>query len=65
MLFITEILYKLFKVPLPNAKEQQLEELGTHFKVLTTDFLIKAHKDPEDSDVHQSVLGVIRRLSLS
>lgn len=59
MLFITEILYKLFKVPLPNAKEQQLEELGTHFKVLTTDFLIKARKDPEGSDIHRSVLGVI------
>lgn len=65
MLFITEILYNAFQVPFPNAKEEQLKELATHFKVLTADFLIKARKEPEDSDVHQSVLGVMRMLPLS
>jgi len=64
MFFTTEILYNLFKVTLPNAKEQQFEELAAHFKVLTTDFLIKARKEPEDSIVHQSVLGVLRMLPL-
>ncbi|KAK2467618.1 hypothetical protein APHAL10511_000473 [Amanita phalloides] len=53
------MLYNLFKITLPNPKEKQFEEMATHFKVLTTDFLQEARETPEDSAVHQSILGVM------
>ena len=65
ILFTAEILYALFKVSLPNIKEQQFKELAAQFKALAADFLIKARKEPEDSVVNQSVLGVLRVSSLS
>ncbi|KAK2467623.1 hypothetical protein APHAL10511_000478 [Amanita phalloides] len=61
MFFIVDKLNSLFNVSLPNAKEQQYKDLATHFKALTTDFLAKAREGPEDSDVHQSILGVMLR----
>ncbi|KAK2467617.1 hypothetical protein APHAL10511_000472 [Amanita phalloides] len=59
--FTVEKLYSLFNVSLPNTTERQFKELATLFKALTTDFLAKAREAPEDSDVHQSVLGVFLR----
>ncbi|KAK2463004.1 hypothetical protein APHAL10511_004991 [Amanita phalloides] len=56
-----EAFYKLFGIIIPNARSTQLAEVAEQFKLLTTDFMTKARKAPEDSAIHKSVLGVLLR----
>ena len=58
------ILYDLFNVILTSDREQRLAQSVAHLNVLTTDLLSKARKEPEDSEVHRSILGILSMLPM-
>jgi len=62
--FFAPILYDLFKVTLTSAREEKLAQSAAHLNVLTTDLLSKVRKEPEDSEVLESVLGILGMLPM-
>ena len=57
--FFAPVLYDLFKVIVTSDREQRLAQSVAHVNVLTSDLLNKARNEPEHSEVHESLLGIL------
>ncbi|KAK2465467.1 hypothetical protein APHAL10511_002359 [Amanita phalloides] len=57
--YFAPVFYALLKVTLTSIRDHKIAQLIAHLNVLTTDLISKACKEPEDSDVHKSVLGLL------